>query len=49
MQTYKSGPKVTVLHEKNTQMRAGTYIDLSVLVQITLFCMHKTTGNVWES
>ena len=42
MQTCKSGPKVAVLHEeKKIQMRVGTHIDLSVLVQITLFCMKK--------
>ena len=29
IQTCKSGPKVAVLHIKNTQMRAGTHIDLS--------------------
>ena len=29
MQTCKSGPIIAVMHEKKTQMRAGTHIDLS--------------------
>ena len=44
----KSGHKVAVLHgEKNTDDGWKPY-RLVILVQITLFCMHKRTGEVLE-
>ena len=46
IQTYKSGPKVTVLHEKKKTYEGWNPYRLVILVQITLFFMHKTTGNV---
>ena len=41
MQTCKSGPKVAVLHEKKTQMRAGTHIDLSFWCKSRCFACTK--------
>ena len=34
--------------KKNTDEGWNPY-RLVILVQITLFCMHKTTGYVWDS
>ena len=47
-QTCKTGHKVAVLQEKNTDEGWNPYI-LVILVQITLFFNHKTTGYVWDS
>ena len=47
METCYSDPEVAVLHEKTT----GGVLDPQELVILdlkTLFCMHKTTGEVWN-
>ena len=49
IQTFKSGPKDTVLHEEKNTDEGWNPPRLDILVQITLFCMHKTTGYVWDS
>ena len=41
IQTCKSGPKVAVLHEKNTQMSAATHIDLSYCWKSRCFACTK--------
>ena len=41
IQTCKSGHKLAVLHEKKTQMRAGTYIDLSFWCKSRCFAWTK--------
>ena len=49
MQTCKSGPKDAVLREKKNTDEGWNPYRLVILVQITLFYMHKTTGYVWDS
>ena len=47
IETCYSGPEVAVLHEKST----GGVLDQKkfiFLVLKLLFCMHKTTGEVWN-
>ena len=41
IQTCKSGHKLAVLHEKKTQMRAGTHIDLSFWCKSRCFACTK--------
>ena len=43
IETCNSGPKVSVLHAKTTDEGWAPW-RLVILVLITLFCMHKTTG-----
>ena len=43
IETCYSGPKVDVLHPKTTD-EGGDLLRLVFVVLITLFCMHKTTG-----
>ena len=45
METRHSGPKVAVLHPKTTD-EGWDPKRLVILMLITLFCMHKTTGEV---
>ena len=40
--TCDSGPKVAILHAKTTDEAWNPY-RLHILVQITMFCMHKRT------
>ena len=48
LQTCKCGPKVAVLlFFLNTDEGWNPY-RLVILVQITLFYMHKTAGEVWD-
>ena len=47
IETFNSGPKVAVLHAKATNEGWDPW-RLEILVLITLFCMHKTTGEVWD-
>ena len=42
-----SGPKDAVLKAQNYTWMLDPY-RLVILVQITLFCKHKTTGEVWD-
>ena len=44
MQTCKSGPEDAVLHEKKTQMRAGTHTDLSFWCKSRCFACTKRQG-----
>ena len=46
-QTCKSGTKVAVLHAKTTDEGWNLYW-LVLLVLSTLFCIHKSTGEVWD-
>ena len=48
IETRYSGPKVAVLHPKTTD-EGWDLKRLVILVIITLYCMHKTTGDVWDS
>ena len=46
IETCYSGPEVAVVHSKTTD--EGWYKQrLVILILGTLFCMHKTTGEVW--
>ena len=47
IQTFKTGPKVTVCKKKHTD-KAWNQYRLVILVQIMLFCMHKTAGEAWN-
>ena len=47
IETWNSGPKYAVLHAKTTDEGWDTE-RLVIQVLITLFCMHKTTGYVWD-
>ena len=47
IETCNSDPKVAVLHAKISDESWDLY-RLLILVLITLFCMHKTTGEVWD-
>ena len=47
METCNSGLKVVVLHAKSTDEGWDPW-RLVILVLITLFCMHKETGEVWD-
>ena len=47
MQTCKSGPKVAVCMYQTRDEGWNPY-RLVILVQITLFCMHKRTDEVWD-
>ena len=44
IETFNSDPKVDVLHAKPTDQGW----DQVFLMLITLFCMHKSTGEVWD-
>ena len=46
IETCYSGPKVAVLHPKTTDECWDPYRKV-ILELITLFCMQKTTGEVW--
>ena len=46
IETFNSGAKVAVLHAKNTD-ESWDNLRLVILKLSTLFCMHKTTGEVW--
>ena len=48
IETCYSGPEVAVLHEEKNTDEGCNPERLVILVIITLFCMHKTTGDVWE-
>ena len=47
IETCNSDPKVAVLHAKTTDEGWDQW-RLVFLVLITLFCMHKTTGDIWD-
>ena len=47
IETCNSGPKVAVLNAKATN-ESWDPERLVILMLITLFCMHKTTGEVWD-
>ena len=47
METTISGANHAVLHEKNTDVGWDPY-RLVILVLRTLFCMHKSAGEVWD-
>ena len=47
IETCYSGPKLAVLHEKTTD-ESRNPLRLVILVLITLFCIHKITGEVWD-
>ena len=47
MECCNSGPKAAVLHAITTDEGWDPW-RLVILVLITLFCMHKTTGEVWD-
>ena len=47
IQTCKSGPRVTVLHEKRTQMRAGTHLDLTFWCKSRCFACIKRQVMSW--
>ena len=47
IETCNSGPKVAVLHVKTTG-EAWDPERLQILVQSTLFCLHKSTDVVWD-
>ena len=47
IETCYSGPIVAVLHSKTTDECWNPYRLVS-LVQITLFCVHKMAGEVWD-
>ena len=47
MQSCKSSPKVAVLHTKTTDEGWDPQRHV-VLVLITLYYLHKTTGDVWD-
>ena len=42
-----SGPKVAVIHAKTTD-KGWDPLRQVFLVLITLYCLHKTTGDVWD-
>ena len=46
IETCNSGPKVPVLHAKTTD-ESWDKLRLVILNLSTLFCMHKTTDEVW--
>ena len=46
IETCNSGPKVPVLHAKTTD-ESWDKLRLVILNLSALFCMHKTTGEVW--
>ena len=48
METFNSGHKVAVLHAKTTNEGRHRY-RLLILKLITLFCLHKATGEVWDT
>ena len=45
--TFYSSPKFAVLHAKPTDEGWNQY-RVVILVEITLFCMYKTKGEVWD-
>ena len=47
IETCNSGPKVPVLHAK-TADEGWDPQRLVIQLLITLFCMHKATGEVWD-
>ena len=47
METSNSGAKVAVLNVKTTN-EDWESLRLLILILITLFCMHKATGKVWD-
>ena len=48
IETCNSGHNVAVVHTKPTD-EGWVPWRLVILVLITLFCMHKTTGEVWDT
>ena len=48
IETCNSGPKVAVLNAKTTDEGWDTE-GLVFLVLITLFCIHKMIGDIWDS
>ena len=47
IETCNSSPKVAVLNEKTTDKGWDPERQV-ILVLITMYCMHKTTGDVWD-
>ena len=47
IQTCNSAPKVAVLHAKTRDKGWDPYGQV-ILVLITLYCMHKMTGDIWD-
>ena len=47
IETCNFAPKVSVLHAKTTDKNWDTKRQV-ILVLITLYCMQKTTGDVWD-
>ena len=48
IQTGKSGPKDAVLHGEKNRDKGWNPYRLVIPLQITLFWMHKTTGEAWD-
>ena len=48
IETCNSGPKIDVLHEKNRDKGWDPWREV-IRMQISLYCMHKTTYNVWDT
>ena len=46
-ETCNSAPKAAILHAKTTD-KGRDPSRLVILMLITLFCMHKMTGEVWD-
>ena len=46
IETINSGPKDAVFHAKTTNEGWDPYRQV-ILMLITLFCMHKTTDEIW--
>ena len=47
IETCNSCLKVAVLHAKTTD-KGWDHYEQVILVLIMLYCMHKTTGDVWD-
>ena len=47
IETCNSDPKVAVLNAKTTD-EGWDQLRIVILLLIKLFCMHKTTGEVWD-
>ena len=47
IETCNSAPKVAVVHPKTIDKGSDPRRQV-ILVLITLFCLHKTTGDVWD-
>ena len=48
IETSNSGGHQAVLHAQNDRWGLGPIETSNSVMLITLFCMHKTTGEVWD-